>query len=59
MIQMGELRKLLIVVPSNEQQQEIISEYNRSLELHQKIADTERQIEQIDSTSWPMSLTLN
>lgn len=45
MIQMGEIRKLLIVVPSAEQQQEIIVEYNRALELRQKIADTERQIE--------------
>ncbi len=56
MIQMGEVRKLPIVVPSAEQQQEILGEYNRALELRQKIADTERQIEQIDLTLWPMSL---
>lgn len=56
MIQMGEVRKFPIVVPSAEQQQEIIGEYNRVLELRQRIADTERQIAEIDSTSWPMSL---
>lgn len=59
MIQMAEVRKLPIVVPNDEQQQEIISKWDKALELHWKIADTKRQLEEINSTSWPMSLTLN
>jgi type I restriction enzyme M protein len=55
-MQMGELRKLPILVPSEDEQQKIVRDRQTTLELHQKIADTERQIAEIDSTSWPMSL---
>lgn len=57
LIQMGELRKLPIVVPSGEEQQKIIRNCQAALELHQKIADTERQIKELDANVWPMSLT--
>lgn len=57
LIQMGELRKLPIVVPSDDEQQEIVSDRQTTLELYRQIADIDRQIKEIDSTSWPMSLT--
>jgi restriction endonuclease S subunit len=57
MIQMGELRKLPIVVPSDDEQQEIVSDRQTMLELYRQIAGIDRQIKEIDSTSWPMSLT--
>jgi type I restriction enzyme M protein len=57
LIQMGALRKLPIVVPSDDEQQEIVSDRQTTLELYRQIADIDRQIKEIDSTSWPMSLT--
>ena len=56
MIQMGDVRRLPVIVPKEKEQDEIIGTYNTMLELHKNITAIENEINEIHSTSWPMSL---
>lgn len=54
-LQMGDVRKLRVIVPTIEEEQAIERQHDKILKLRKQITDLEKLADELSKTAWPMS----